>query len=129
MECYHYPIVCTQYRWHVLITHVYMLSKSTEFFLAIICIEGISYDFVFSSLELFMHPSDFECLMAASLPVVRPPFMKEKFQFFSLQIAFSIHMPLIHHISISAQALTPKLNTCTLPASINRLMILTMPTH
>ena len=47
----------------------------------------------------------------------------------SLKTAFSIHMPLTHHISISVEVLTPKLNPFPLPALINRLMILTSSTH
>ena len=45
-------------------------------------------------------------------------------KFFSLQTTFSPHMPLTHLISISVQALTPKLL-----ALISSLVTLTTPTH
>ena len=47
----------------------------------------------------------------------------------SLKTTFSVHVPLTHHISISAEVLTPKLNPFPLPALMNRLMILTSSTH
>ena len=50
-------------------------------------------------------------------------------KFFSLQTTFSPHMPFTHLISISVQALTPKLNPCPLPALISSLVTLTTPTH
>ena len=49
--------------------------------------------------------------------------------FFPLETTFSIYMPLAYHISISVQALTPKLNLCSLPALITTLVILTTLTH
>ena len=48
-------------------------------------------------------------------------------KFFSLQTTFSPHMPLTHLISISVQALTPKLHP--LLALISSLVTLTTPTH
>ena len=50
-------------------------------------------------------------------------------KFFSLQTTFSPHMPLTHLISISVQALTPKLHLCPLLALISSLVTLTTPTH
>ena len=49
--------------------------------------------------------------------------------FFLLQATFSPHMPLTHLISISVQALTPKLHPCPLLALISSLVTLTTPTH
>ena len=49
--------------------------------------------------------------------------------FFSLETSFSLYMPLMHRISISVQALTPKLNLSPLPALTSRLVTLTTPTH
>ena len=50
-------------------------------------------------------------------------------EFFPLEPSFSLYMPLTHHISISVQALTPKLNTSPLSALTSRPVTLTMPTH
>ena len=50
-------------------------------------------------------------------------------KFSSLQTTFSPHMPFTHLISISVQALTPKLNPCPLPALISSLVTLATPTH
>ena len=50
-------------------------------------------------------------------------------KFSSLQATFSPHMPLTHLISISVQALTPKLHPCPLLALISSLVTLTTPTH
>ena len=50
-------------------------------------------------------------------------------EYFSLQINFSLYMPLTHHISTSVQALTPKLNPTPLPALASRPVMLTTPTH
>ena len=52
--------------------------------------------------------------------------------FFHLRLLFTHTCkctPLMHHISISVQALTPYLNLCPLPALISWLVTLTMPTH
>ena len=49
--------------------------------------------------------------------------------FFSLQTTFSPHMPLTHLISVSVQALAPKLYPCPLLALISSLVTLTTPTH
>ena len=48
---------------------------------------------------------------------------------YSFQTTFSICMPTTHHIFISVQALTPKLNPSALAAIISRLVTLTTPTH
>ena len=50
-------------------------------------------------------------------------------KFASLQATFSPHMPLTHHISISVQALTPKLHPFPLLALMSCLVTLTTPTH
>ena len=50
-------------------------------------------------------------------------------QIFFTWTTFSLHMPLTHHVSISVQALTPKVNPSSLPALISRLMNLTTPTY
>ena len=50
-------------------------------------------------------------------------------KFVSLQTTFSPHMPFMHLISISVQALTPKPNPCLLLALISSLVTLTTPTH
>ena len=50
-------------------------------------------------------------------------------KFFSFQTTFSPHMPFRHLISISVQALTPKLNPCLLLTLISSLVTLTTPTH
>ena len=48
-------------------------------------------------------------------------------KFFSFQTTFSPHMPLMHLISISVQALTQKLHPCPLLALISSLVTLTTP--
>ena len=48
---------------------------------------------------------------------------------FSHETSFSLYMPLTHCISISVQALTPKLNLSPLTALKIRLVTLTTPTH
>ena len=50
-------------------------------------------------------------------------------EIFSLETSFSLCMPLTHRISISVQALTPKLNLRPLPALASRLVTLTTPTR
>ena len=50
-------------------------------------------------------------------------------EFFPLEPSFSLYMPLTHRISISVQALTPKLNTSPLSPLTSRPVTLTMPTH
>ena len=50
-------------------------------------------------------------------------------ELFSHETTFSLCMSLTHCISISVQALTPKLNLSPLPALGSRLVTLTMPTH
>ena len=48
---------------------------------------------------------------------------------FLLEVSFSLYMPLMHRISISAHALTLKLKPTPLPALASRLVMLKMPTH
>ena len=50
-------------------------------------------------------------------------------EFFSLEISFSLNMPLTHHISICVKALTPKLSPTPLPALASRHVTLTTPPH
>ena len=50
-------------------------------------------------------------------------------ELFSHETSFSLYMPLTHRISISVQALTPKLHLSPLPALTTRLVTLTTPTH
>ena len=50
-------------------------------------------------------------------------------ELFSLEISFSLYMPLMHRTFISVQSLTPKLKPTPLPALASRLVTLTMPTH
>ena len=50
-------------------------------------------------------------------------------ELFSHGTSFSLCMPLMHCISISVQALTPKLNLSPLSALTITLMTLTTPTH
>ena len=50
-------------------------------------------------------------------------------EFFSLEITFSLNMPLTHRISISVKALTPKLSPTPLPALASRHVTLTTPPH
>ena len=50
-------------------------------------------------------------------------------EFFSLEIIFSLNMPLTHRISISVKALTPKLSPTPLPALASRHVTLTTPPH
>ena len=63
-------------------------------------------------------PNDIMCTNAARNP-----------KCFSLQTTFSPHTPSKHLISISVQALTPKLHPCPLLALISSLVTLTTPTH
>ena len=50
-------------------------------------------------------------------------------EFFSLEISFSLNMPLTHRISICVKALTPKLSPTPLPALASRHVTLTRPPH
>ena len=50
-------------------------------------------------------------------------------ELFSLETSFTLCMPLMHRISVSVQALTPKLSLSPLSALASRLVTLTTPTH
>ena len=55
--------------------------------------------------------------------------MFKKSFYFSPETTSSLDMPSTHRVSISVQALTPKVNPSSLPALISRLLNLTTPTY